>query len=123
MADIIKKAKDVRALSADDIKSKLNELRRHLFDLRSQAVTENLKDPSELGKARKAIARMMTILAEKTAAGAKRPKKLSRELRLENAALTREAKAKAAAKPAAASRRQQRLAAKRAKTGGAPARS
>ena len=65
MADALQKAKDVRALSTDDIKVKAAEFRRHLFDLRSQSVTENLKNPCEILHTRKAIARMMTILSER----------------------------------------------------------
>ena len=72
-----------------------------------------------MGKVRKAIARMMTVQAEKTGTAPKRAKKLSRELRLEKASLERAAKAKASAKPAGPSRRQQRLAAKKAKGGAA----
>ena len=37
----------------------------HLFDLRSQAVTEKLEDPTQIGKTRKQIARLNTILREK----------------------------------------------------------
>jgi ribosomal protein L29 len=68
VADIISRIKDVRALASDDIKNRINELRRQWFDLRTQAVTEALKDPSQLGKTRKTIAKMMTVLAERDAA-------------------------------------------------------
>jgi ribosomal protein L29 len=66
MADIIKKIKDIRVLSDDDIKTKMAELRRHIFDLKSQAVTENLKNPCVLPAARKCIAQMMTVLGERS---------------------------------------------------------
>ena len=46
------------------------ERQKHLFDLRSQAVTEKLEDPSQLGKTRKDIARIKTIARQK-AAGSK----------------------------------------------------
>jgi large subunit ribosomal protein L29 len=65
VADALNKAKDVRALSSEDIKSKVAEFRRRLYDLRSQSVTENLKNPCELLHTRKAIARMLTILSER----------------------------------------------------------
>lgn len=65
MADATKKAKDVRALSTEDIKTKVAEMRRRLFDLKAQSVTENLKNPCELPHTRKAIARMLTILGER----------------------------------------------------------
>ena len=43
----------------------LDRLRRHLFDLRSQAVTEKLEDASQIGKTRKDIARLFTVLNER----------------------------------------------------------
>lgn len=67
MADIPTKMKDIRGLSPADLQAKVAELRRHAFDLRSQSVTENLKDTSELGRTRQAIARLLTVLSEKTA--------------------------------------------------------
>ena len=42
--------------------SELVEKQKHLYDLRSQAVTEKLEDPSQLGKARKDIARILTVM-------------------------------------------------------------
>jgi large subunit ribosomal protein L29 len=66
MADTKMKIADIRAMSSEDIKAKVAELRRHLFDLRSQSVTENLKNPNEIPHARKAIARMLTVLSERT---------------------------------------------------------
>ena len=42
----------------------LDRLRRHLFDLRSQAVTEKLEDASRIGKAKKDIARVFTVMNE-----------------------------------------------------------
>lgn len=119
MAELVTKAKDARALAPADIRNKVEELRRHLFDLRSQGVTENLKDSTAPGKARKSIARLLTVLGEKDREGKPAaPRKLSREGRLtvradERAAAARKA-AEEAAKAKGPSRRQQRLAAKRA---------
>ena len=67
-------AKEIREKETDHLKHELAEKRKHLFDLRSQAVTEKLENPSQLRKTRKDIARMQTILkqreieAKKTAA-------------------------------------------------------
>jgi large subunit ribosomal protein L29 len=68
------KLRDLRDKPTDQIESMLKERRRHLFDLRSQSVTEKLEDPSQLGKTRKQIARLSTFirqraLAEKKPAG------------------------------------------------------
>ncbi len=54
------KAVEVRKMKDEEIKLELERLRRHLFDLKSQAVTEKLEDSSQLGKARKDVARLMT---------------------------------------------------------------
>jgi len=52
-------------LKTDELHTELDRLRRHLFDLRSQAVTEKLEDSSQLGKTRKEIARVLTVLSER----------------------------------------------------------
>jgi large subunit ribosomal protein L29 len=47
------------------LKNELAEKQKHLFDLRSQAVTEKLEDPSQIGKAKKDIARVKTIMRQR----------------------------------------------------------
>ena len=59
------KIAEVRALSDEELAAELERLERHLFDVRSQAVTEKLEDPSLLGKAKRDIARIKTVLAER----------------------------------------------------------
>ncbi len=59
------KISDVRELKTMEIHEELDRLRRHLFDLRSQAVTEKLEDSSQLGKVKKDIARIFTVLRER----------------------------------------------------------
>lgn len=59
------KISEVRQLSTDELYSELDRLRRHLFDLRSQAVTEKLEDPAQLSKVKRDIARILTVLGEK----------------------------------------------------------
>lgn len=54
------KAAEVRKLSLEEINITLAELRRQLYDIRSQAVTEKLEDPSQIAKKRKDIARLLT---------------------------------------------------------------
>jgi len=56
------KAKEIREMSDEQIQQELSALERRVFDLRTQAETEELQVPSELGKARRDIARMRTIL-------------------------------------------------------------
>ena len=64
--------KEIREKETEHLKHELEEKRKHLFDLRSQAVTEKLEDPSQLGKTRKDIARMNTILRQREIESAKK---------------------------------------------------
>ena len=57
--------KEIREKETGHLKEELAETRKHLFDLRSQAVTEKLEDPSQLRKTRKQIAQMQTILRQR----------------------------------------------------------
>ena len=58
------KAQHYREMSTDEIKSKLEELQRHLFDLRSQAVTEKLENSKAIANVKRDIARIKTVLRE-----------------------------------------------------------
>ena len=57
--------KEIREKETAHLKDELVEKRKHLFDLKTQAVTEKLEDPSQLRKTRKDIARMETILKQR----------------------------------------------------------
>ena len=61
------KLKELRDKTDENIQRELIEKRKHLFDLRSQAVTEKLEDPTQIGKTKKEIARMLTIVKERKA--------------------------------------------------------
>lgn len=54
------KADEAHKLTAEEIDVEVQRLRRHLFDLKSQAVTEKLEDPTQLSKTRRDIARLLT---------------------------------------------------------------
>ncbi len=58
------KAQHYREMSLDEIESRLEELQRHLFDLRSQAVTEKLENSKAVINVRRDIARIKTVLRE-----------------------------------------------------------
>jgi len=58
------KARYYREMSLDEIKSKLEELQKHLFDLRSQAVTETLENSKAITNVKRDIARIKTVLRE-----------------------------------------------------------
>ena len=59
------KASELRAKSAEDLQSELTELLRAQFGLRMQKATQQLSNTSQLGKVRRDIARVRTLLAEK----------------------------------------------------------
>ncbi len=59
------KVSEVRQLSDEELHTELQRVRRHLFDVRSQAVTEKLEDPSMLTKAKRDIARILTVMRER----------------------------------------------------------
>jgi len=58
------KTKEYRDKAVDALQLDLTEKQKHLFDLRSQAVTEKLEDPSQIGKTRKEIARIKTVIRQ-----------------------------------------------------------
>ena len=57
--------KEIREKESGHLKEELADKRKHLFDLRSQAVTEKLEDPSQLRKTRREIAQMQTVLRQR----------------------------------------------------------
>ncbi len=59
------KALDLRAKSVDELNAELIELRRAQFSLRMQVATQQLTKVDQLGKARKDVARVKLVLAEK----------------------------------------------------------
>jgi large subunit ribosomal protein L29 len=59
------KVKEIRQLSDEELGMELGRVRRRLFDVCTQAVTEKLEDPSMLTKARKDIAMILTVMRER----------------------------------------------------------
>jgi large subunit ribosomal protein L29 len=59
------KVKEIRQLSDEELGMELGRVRRRLFDVRTQAVTEKLEDPSMITKARKDIAMILTVMRER----------------------------------------------------------
>lgn len=56
---------EIRQMKTEELYLELERLRRHAFDLRSQAVTEKLQNPSLLTNAKRDIARIMSVLRER----------------------------------------------------------
>ncbi len=61
------KASELRVKSAVDLEQELLSLTRAQFGLRMQVATQQLSNNSQLGKVRRDIARVKTILKEKGA--------------------------------------------------------
>ena len=57
--------KEIREKETKALDHELVERQKHLFDLRSQAVTEKLEDPSQLRKTKKDIARIKTVIRQR----------------------------------------------------------
>jgi large subunit ribosomal protein L29 len=59
------KASELRGKSVDELKQELQSLLKTQFSLRMRKATQQLPNPSEIGKTRRDIARLRTILTEK----------------------------------------------------------
>ena len=59
------KIKEIKDKETDAIKTELTDAQRRLFDMRTQAVTEKLENPSQLKNTRRDIARMKTVLRQR----------------------------------------------------------
>jgi large subunit ribosomal protein L29 len=64
--------KEIREKEGNQLNLELVEKQKHLFDLRSQAVTEKLEDPSQLRKTKKDIARIKTVIRQRELEQAKK---------------------------------------------------
>lgn len=60
---------EMRQKEAKELLLDLGTLRRELFDLRFQSSTEKLANPSRISQIKKEVARIKTILRERTIAG------------------------------------------------------
>ena len=61
-----KEIKEIRGLSVEKLEAKLQELKKDLFMLRMQHATNQLDNPMQLAAVKKDIARVKTIIREKT---------------------------------------------------------
>ena len=60
------KASELRSKDADGLQKELNELLKAHFSLRMQQATQQLSNNSQLTKVRRDIARVKTVLREKS---------------------------------------------------------
>lgn len=57
--------KDIREMDTTKINQEIIDLKKELFDLRFQQATGQLENTARIGKVKKTIARMKTILNER----------------------------------------------------------
>jgi len=67
------KASEIREMNPDELGDELETLERRLFEIRTQAVTEKLEDPTQLRKIKREIARLKTVLHERELAQSAQP--------------------------------------------------
>ncbi|MBV9655255.1 MAG: 50S ribosomal protein L29 [Acetobacteraceae bacterium] len=65
---VVNKAGDVRQKTADELQALLLDLRKEQFNLRFQRATGQLEGVGRVREARREIARVKTIMAEKKSA-------------------------------------------------------
>jgi large subunit ribosomal protein L29 len=66
------RADEIREMTTDDLAARIRELEEERFRLRFRSATMPLEDPLRLRVLRKDIARLKTILRERTLQGAAR---------------------------------------------------
>lgn len=59
------KARELRDLSREDLKRKLDELKTELFNLRFQKAVGQLGNPMRIRQVRRDIARVLTVMRER----------------------------------------------------------
>lgn len=64
------KATELRAKSIDELNAELIELRRAQFSMRMQLATQQLNKVDQIRKVRRDVARVRTVLAEKSKSSA-----------------------------------------------------
>jgi large subunit ribosomal protein L29 len=64
------KISEVREMRPDEMHGKLEELYKHIFELRTQSVTEKLENARAIRNCRHDIARLKTVIRERQLKGA-----------------------------------------------------
>jgi large subunit ribosomal protein L29 len=59
------KAQNYREMSSDELEGKLEDMEKHLFELKCQAVTEKLENSRAVINTRRDIARIKTVIRER----------------------------------------------------------
>jgi large subunit ribosomal protein L29 len=65
------KASRFREMTADEIQTRVTELREELFNLRFRNTMKQLDNPLKIRESRREMARLLTVLSEKERASAR----------------------------------------------------
>lgn len=57
---------DIRKKSSEELQKEISDLKQELFSLRFQQATGQLENPARLRQVKKTIARMKTVITERT---------------------------------------------------------
>jgi large subunit ribosomal protein L29 len=68
------KSNELRDMSVEDLESKLSELTEERFRLRFRSATESIENPMRFRAIRRDVARIKTILEEKSRVASQEPK-------------------------------------------------
>ena len=61
------KAQELRSMTIEELESKLQDLKKELFNLRFQLAVNQLENPHRIADVKHDIARVMTVIREKNA--------------------------------------------------------
>lgn len=59
------RVREIRALTTEELKGRLEDMYQELFNLQFQLATEQLKNPNRITEVKRDIARVKTVLCER----------------------------------------------------------
>ena len=59
------KNKEIKKLSIDELKNKVNSLKKDLFNFRFRKVNGQLEEPTKVSQIKKDVAKILTVLNQK----------------------------------------------------------
>jgi large subunit ribosomal protein L29 len=93
------KVKEIRDLSPEDIKNKINDMHREIVNLRFQMAAHKLESPSKLRLARRTLSRLLTIQTQNASKNGATEEKQTEAKAPKKEAAPKAAKAKKEAAP------------------------
>ncbi len=66
------KITEIRERNTEELNDQLENMKKKLFDFRTESATQKLEDPTQITKTRRDIARIKTVLREREIAESKK---------------------------------------------------